>query len=53
MDQHMDYCVKSISDEPNETTYAAIESVKKGLEMYGPYDNVEKMMSVLLTQDWQ
>ena len=34
-------------DEPNETTYAAMEAAEKGEDMYGPFDSVAEMMEAL------
>lgn len=34
-------------DEPNETTYAAMESAEKGEDVYGPFDSVETLMEAL------
>lgn len=34
-------------DEPNETTYAAIESSQKDEDMYGPFHSVKEMMEAL------
>ena len=34
-------------DEPNETTYAAMESAENGEDMYGPFDSVKEMMEAL------
>lgn len=34
-------------DEPNETTYAAMEAAEKGEDMYGPFDSVAELMEAL------
>lgn len=34
-------------EEPNETTYAAIEAADKGEDIQGPFDSVEDMMEAL------
>lgn len=34
-------------DEPNETTYAAMEAADKGIDMQGPFDDVKTMMEAL------
>ena len=34
-------------DEPNETTYAAMESAEKDEDMYGPFNNVDELMEAL------
>ena len=34
-------------DEPNETTYAAIESAEHGNDLFGPFDNVQELMEAL------
>ncbi|WP_305117501.1 type II toxin-antitoxin system RelB/DinJ family antitoxin [Acutalibacter muris] len=34
-------------DEPNETTYAAMESAEKDEDVYGPFDSVESLMEAL------
>lgn len=34
-------------DEPNETTYAAMEASENGDDMYGPFDSVEALMEAL------
>ena len=34
-------------DEPNETTYAAMEASEKDEDMYGPFDSVEALMEAL------
>lgn len=33
-------------DEPNETTYAAMQAAEDG-DVYGPFDSVEEMMEAL------
>lgn len=33
-------------DEPNETTYAAMQAAEDG-DVYGPFDSVENMMEAL------
>lgn len=35
------------ADEPNETTYAAMEAAEKDEDTYGPFDNVKDMMEAL------
>ena len=35
-------------DEPNETTYKAVESAKNNEDLYGPFDSVKDLMSALL-----
>ena len=35
------------TDEPNETTYKAIESAKNNEDLYGPFDSVKDLMSDL------
>ena len=32
------------AEEPNETTYAAMESAQNGDDLYGPYDSVSELM---------
>ena len=34
-------------DEPNELTYAAMESAEKGEEIYGPFSSVSDLMEAL------
>ena len=34
-------------DEPNETTYKAMESAKNNDDLYGPFDSVKDFMSAL------
>ena len=34
-------------DEPNETTYNAMETAENDEDMHGPFDSVEDMMEVL------
>lgn len=34
-------------DEPNETTYNAIETAENDEDMHGPFDSVEDMMEAL------
>lgn len=34
-------------EEPNEVTVAAMEAVKKGEDMYGPFDSVAELMEAL------
>lgn len=34
-------------DEPNETTYAAIEAAENGEDVYGPFDSVDELMEAL------
>lgn len=34
-------------DEPNETTYAAIEAAEKGEDLHGPFDSVSALMEAL------
>ena len=34
-------------DEPNATTYKAMEKAEKGEDIYGPFDSVEEMMKDL------
>ena len=34
-------------DEPNETTYAAMEAAKSDKDIYGPFDSVEELMEAL------
>lgn len=34
-------------DEPNETTYEAMESAKNNEDIYGPFDSVKDLMSAL------
>lgn len=34
-------------DEPNETTYAAMDSAEKGNDLYGPFDSVSALMETL------
>ncbi len=35
------------AEEPNETTYAAMESAQNGEDLYGPYDSVSELMEAL------
>lgn len=35
------------ADEPNETTYAAMDAVEKGEDLYGPFDSVADLMKAL------
>ena len=35
------------TDEPNETTYKAMESAKNNEDVYEPFDSVKDLMSVL------
>ena len=34
-------------DEPNDTTYAAMEAAEKGEDLYGPFNTVAEMMEAL------
>ncbi len=34
-------------DEPNETTYAAMEAAEKGEDLHGPFDSVSALMEAL------
>lgn len=34
-------------DEPNETTYAAMDSAEKCNDLYGPFDSVSALMEAL------
>ena len=34
-------------DEPNETTYAAMQASEAGEELYGPFDSVSELMEAL------
>lgn len=34
-------------DEPNETTYAAMETAEQDKDTYGPFDSVEALMEAL------
>ncbi len=34
-------------DEPNETTYSAMEAAEKGEELFGPYETVSDLMEAL------
>ena len=34
-------------DEPNETTYKAMESSRNNEDLYGPFDSVKDLMSEL------
>lgn len=34
-------------DEPNPITYAAMETVENGDDMYGPFDSVTELMEAL------
>ena len=34
-------------DEPNETTYAAMQAAEAGEELYGPFDSVSELMEAL------
>lgn len=34
-------------DEPNETTYQAMEQAEKGEDIYGPFDSVSALMEAL------
>ncbi|ETO98499.1 hypothetical protein HMPREF1495_1281 [Lachnoanaerobaculum sp. MSX33] len=34
-------------DEPNETTYKAMESAQNNEDLYGPFDSVKDLMSDL------
>ena len=34
-------------DEPNETTYKAINAAEKGEDIEGPFDSVEELMEAL------
>lgn len=36
-----------VLDEPNETTYAAMEAAEKNEDTYGPFDSVADMMEAL------
>lgn len=36
-----------VTDEPNETTYAAMEAAEKGDDTYGPFDSTAEMMAAL------
>lgn len=35
-------------DEPNETTYKAMESAQNNEDLYGPFDSAKDLMSALL-----
>ena len=34
-------------DEPNDTTYAAMEAAEKGDNLYGPFESVDELMEAL------
>lgn len=34
-------------DEPNETTYAAMQAAEEDEELYGPFDSVSELMEAL------
>ena len=34
-------------DEPNATTYAAMEAADKGEDMFGPFDSIDDLMEAL------
>lgn len=34
-------------DEPNQTTYAAIEASERDEDIYGPFDSVDELMEAL------
>lgn len=34
-------------DEPNQTTYAAMETAEKDEDIYGPFDNIDDLMEAL------
>lgn len=34
-------------DEPNDTTYAAMEAAEKGEDLYGPFESVDELMEAL------
>lgn len=34
-------------DEPNETTYAAMDAAEKGVDLYGPFESVSALMEAL------
>ena len=38
-------------EEPNSTTYAAMEDAENGENIFGPYDSVEEMMQALEQDD--
>lgn len=35
------------TEEPNETTYSAMEAAEEGKDVYGPFDNVSDLMEAL------
>lgn len=35
------------AEEPNETTYAAMEAAAKGEDLYGPFESVSALMEAL------
>lgn len=37
-------------EEPNETSYAAMETATSGDDVYGPFDTVDEMMEALNTE---
>ncbi len=37
--------------EPNEKTYAAMESAERGENLYGPFDTVEEFMESIHAED--
>lgn len=39
--------IGKVVDEPNATTYAAMEAVEKGKDMSGPFDNMDDLMEEL------
>ena len=34
-------------DEPNDTTYAAMEAAEKGEDLYGPFESVDELIEAL------
>lgn len=34
-------------DEPNETTYEAIEKAESDIDVFGPFDTIQEMMEAL------
>lgn len=49
----LEYIVKKSKsgEEPNFTTYAAMEDAENGENVFGPYDSVEEMMQALEQDD--
>ena len=52
VDDVKDFSAKEfLWDEPNETTYRAIEEAERGENLYGPFERIEDLMVALVETD--